>query len=153
MHYEHIIEVNDATIARPITRTQLWQGLVLRAEQPEPFLDGLDTCTVLERHPHRLERELRFGHTLIRDRVLFTPRKRVRFEIRGRMGLTGDSMQMTVEEPETAALFLRFEYDVALSDAIDEASEEADALRGAYYSADLDTVRLIRRYALAGELD
>lgn len=153
MEYEHRVQVNDVTVARPLTLAELWRGLILRAEEPVPFLAGLDACTILERQPHRIERELRFGQTLVRDRVLFTPRHRLRFEIRGRMGLTGDSLQITIEEPAEGDLYLRFRYDVALSDDMPEDSPEAEALRNAYHGSDLDTVMLLRRYALAGHLD
>lgn len=153
MEYEHIIEVNDATVPDPLSRDQLWQGLLLRAERPDYFVGGLDDYRILERHDERLERELRIGDTVVRDRVLVTPRSALRFEVWGETELSGDSLAMTIEEPEPERLFVRFSYTVQLGQQIAEDSPEADALKGAYYRVDLDTVLMAQRYALAGRLD
>ncbi|MEA5097780.1 MAG: AtaL-like protein, partial [Burkholderiaceae bacterium] len=51
MKFEHLIEINDLrnpTIA-PLTRAQLWRGLVLRAEEPTWFMPHLDACEIIER--------------------------------------------------------------------------------------------------------
>lgn len=153
MEYEHIIEVNDATVPDPLSRDQLWQGLLLRAERPDYFVGGLDDYRILEREADRLERELRIGDTVVRDRVLVWPQYQLRFEVWGQSGLSGDCLAMTIEEPETERLFVRFAYSVQLGQQIAEDSPEADALKGAYYRVDLDTILMAQRYALAGRLD
>ena len=52
-----------------MTREQLWEGLVLRAEQPQLFVIGLDSCTILSREGNVIERELHYGQAAVRDRV------------------------------------------------------------------------------------
>lgn len=50
VNFEHLIQINADDPAVPhLTREQLWEGLVLRAEQPQLFVIGLDRCVVRER--------------------------------------------------------------------------------------------------------
>lgn len=41
------IRVND--IGPHLTRSQIWQGLVLKASNPFPFLKAISTCKIPER--------------------------------------------------------------------------------------------------------
>ena len=60
MNFEHLIQINDPLnpFVDSMTRDQLWEGLVLRAEQPQLFVMGLDSCTILSRDGNVLEREV-----------------------------------------------------------------------------------------------
>ena len=51
MKFEHLIEINDPRnpMIPLLTRDQLWQGLMFRAEDAVPFLPGLEDCIILER--------------------------------------------------------------------------------------------------------
>jgi hypothetical protein len=51
LNFEHLVQINDPLnpFVDTMTRDQLWEGLVLRAEQPQLFVLGLDTCTILSR--------------------------------------------------------------------------------------------------------
>ncbi len=71
MHFEHLIQINDPLnpFVETMTREQLWEGLVLRAEQPQLFVLGLDSCTILSRTDSTLERELHYGQATVCDRV------------------------------------------------------------------------------------
>ncbi|MBX9850071.1 MAG: DUF1857 family protein, partial [Rhodocyclaceae bacterium] len=46
MNFEHLIEINAPgnPMIEPLSRNQLWQGLVIRAENPELSVLGLDAC-------------------------------------------------------------------------------------------------------------
>ena len=83
MKFHHLIEINDPQnpSVEVLTRTQLWHGLVLRAEKPTLFMAHLDQCTILERTPNGLSRELRYGELVIRDRVSFLPQEQVLYEV------------------------------------------------------------------------
>ena len=82
LNFEHLIQINSDDPAVPtLTRDQLWEGLVLRAEQPQLFVLGLDSCVVHERTDTTLERELHYGHATVRDHVTFTPNQQVRYDI------------------------------------------------------------------------
>ena len=71
MHFEHLIEINDRDnpLVPDLTREELWFGLLCRAENPRPFLPGLDSCRIIERSDSELVRDLHFGATVIRDKV------------------------------------------------------------------------------------
>ncbi|WDD94682.1 DUF1857 family protein [Burkholderia sp. FERM BP-3421] len=151
MNFEHLIQINDPSnpTLPTLTRAQLWEGLVLRAEQPQLFVIGLDRCVMRERTDTLLERELHFGNATILDRVTFTPDEQVRYDIHAAHGEIGGSLTMTIEEPEAAQLFLRFEYRTTLpvGDDSEDARQTQEIVKEAYRASDIDTVRLIREYA------
>lgn len=150
LNFEHLIQINSDDPAVPsLTRDQLWEGLVLRAEQPQLFVIGLDSCVVRERTETTLERELHYGHATVRDRVTFTPYQQVRYDIHAATGEIGGSLTMTIEERDDRELFLRFEYRTTLtvSDDSEEARQTHGIVKEAYRTSDIDTVRLIREYA------
>ena len=150
MNFEHLIQINSDDPAVPsLTRTQLWEGLVLRAEQPQLFVIGLDSCVVHERTDTTLERELHYGHATVRDRVTLTPNQQVRYDIHAAGGEIGGSLTMTIEERDDHELFLRFEYRTTLPTEDDEdARQTSEIVKSAYRESDIDTVRLIRQFVL-----
>jgi len=153
LHFEHLIQVNDPDdpLIEPLTREQLWEGLVLRAEQPQLFVPGLEGCTILARTARALERELHYGPANVRDRVTFSPPHHVRYDIPPTAAYAGGSLTMSIEEPLPRQLFLRFSYETTLPDtpADEDAQQTAGIVKSAYYEADKDTVRLIRQFAVS----
>ena len=152
LNFEHLIQINDPLnpLMQDMTRDQLWEGLVLRAEQPQLFVIGLDSCVVHERTDTTLERELHYGHATVRDRVTFTPNQQVRYDIHAADGDIGGSLTMTIEERDDHELFLRFEYRTTLTvtDDSEDARQTHGIVKEAYRTSDIDTVRLIREYVL-----
>lgn len=156
MNFEHLIQINDPLnpLVEDMTRDQLWEGLVLRAEQPQLFVLGLDSCTILQRTGSTLERELHYGHATVRDRVTLQPKESVRYDIEATPTYVGGSLTMTIEQPDAVQLFLRFEYRTTLPTADDNSSDPdvrqtQEIVKSAYRESDIDTVRLIRKYMLA----
>jgi hypothetical protein len=154
LNFEHLIQINDPLnpFVESLTREQLWEGLVLRAEQPQLFVIGLDSCTILSREGEVMERELHYGQAIVRDRVTLNAGTSVRYDILPTADYVGGSLTMAIEQPDDLQLFLRFTYSTTLSVA-DDATASADArqtqeiVKSAYREADIDTVRLIRQYA------
>ena len=153
MRFSHLIQINDPRDRgiEPLTRAQLWQGLVTRAERPAYFLIGVDACQILSRCENELARELRFGNVMVRDRVIFEPPLHVRYEIEPAGDMPGGTLVMRIEEPRAQALFLRFDYHLrngtgAVEDFFNEFRKSA------YVEADIDTVRMIRQMAASGLL-
>jgi hypothetical protein len=159
MRYEHLVQINDPLmpLLDTLTRNQLWQGLVLRAEEPTQFVLGLERATIhtheVRNDVHELTRTLDFGSFQVEDRVRLV--RDQRSEIRTQAGPTwpASRLTITIEEPEPQLLFLRFVYE------FEDFAGEADldpvvvALRErAYESADLDTVVRIRALAEEGVL-
>ncbi|CAM2178338.1 DUF1857 domain-containing protein [Paraburkholderia sacchari] len=149
LNFEHLIQINDPLnpLVLPMTREQLWEGLVLRAEQPQLFVIGLDDCTILSREGNTLERELHYGQATVRDRVTLTPNDNVRYDILPTADYVGGSLTMTIEQPDELQLFLRFEYRTTLPTADTEDDRQtSEIVKSAYRESDIDTVRLIRQY-------
>ena len=159
MRFEHLVQINDPLmpLLDTLTRNQLWQGLMLRAEQPTRFVLGLENATI---HSHRvrdgvheLTRTLDFGTFQVDDEVRLVRDRGS--EIRTRPGPTwpASSLTITIEEPAPELLFLRFVYES--EEAAGDAGLDPTILRlreQAYESADLDTVVRIRELAEQGVL-
>ena len=148
MKFSHLIQINDPLnpLIDPLSREQLWRGLVYRAENPLPFVLGLDDCRIVVRTEHTLRRELHFGSLTVRDRVTLDPMNQVRYETEAGGGLPASSLVMTIEEPGADELVVRFDYETLrrAGDAPGEQFYNA-FLKKAYVEADIDTIRTIRR--------
>lgn len=153
MQFEHLVEINDPLnpLLDPLSREQLWRGLVIRAEAPKLFVPWLDECTLLEREEAMLRRELRYEALRIRDQVTFTPQQTVRYDVPEQGDIPQSSLVVTIEEPQPGALFVRFQYDDGKNE------DDMDAFynefrRSAYQEADIDTIKVIRQLASEGRL-
>ena len=150
MKFEHLIQINDPQnpLITPLSRQQVWQGLVHRVEDPLPFLPGLASCVIIERHADALLRQLDFGPAVIHDRVTLAEGHWVRFDIQPSPAHPGGSLTITIEEPEPAFLFLRFAYRTTLASWPDsEDRAYIEYVKSAYHQSDVDCVRLIRTLA------
>lgn len=155
MKFEHLIEVNDLgnPLLSALTREELWFGLLCRAEDARAFLPGLEACTIVARDEDALVRDLRFGSTVIRDRVTFSALEWIRFESEANAEHAGGSLTISIEEPQPGALFLRFRYHTTLPESAgSEDGQYAGFVRSAYHQSDVDTVRVIRMLAESGRV-
>ena len=153
MNFEHLIQINDPEnpMVTPLSRLQLWQGLVHRIENPLPFLPGLETCTIVERRGSEVRRELDFGPAVIEDLVTQAEMSWVRFDIQPSAAHPGGSLTISIEEPEPDSLFLRFAYRTTLaSDPNSEDRAYIEYVKAAYHQSDIDCVRIIRTLAAGG---
>jgi hypothetical protein len=150
MQFSHLIQINDPfnPLIEPLSREQLWRGLVLRAENPLLFVMALDGFEVLERSENALSRVLHFGSLSLRDRVSFSQMKQVRYEIEAAGDTPSATLVMTIEEPEPDQLFVRFDYETLQDGAKAPLDEVYSSLaKQAYVEADIDTISTIRRLA------
>jgi len=151
VQFSHLIQINDPfnPLIDPLSREQLWRGLVLRAESPLLFVMALDGFEIVERGDNMLVRELRFGKLTLRDRVGFEPMRQVRYEIEAGGDSPAASLVMTIEEPEPEQLFVRFDYETLQGGTAAPIDEFYGGFaKQAYVEADIDTVSAIRRLAL-----
>lgn len=155
MRFEHLVQINDPNTAglEPLTADQVWQGLVLRGQSPELFVLGLDRAEITARGEQWIERVLHFGGAEVRDRVVFEPRRSVRYETAATAEHAGGTLTMTIEQPGPGALLVRFTYETTMP-AVDASGDDryAEIVKSAYHQADLDTVRKIRELASTGRL-
>ncbi|WP_374265232.1 SRPBCC family protein [Zoogloea sp.] len=154
MRFEHLVEINDPKnpLIDPLSREQLWTGLMFRVEEPGIFLPGLDRCEILSRSPERIERALHFGSTLIHDSVSFVPQEWVRFESAANAEHAGGKLTIRIEAPDALSLYLRFTYETTLPDGAEAGAglQVSEFVKSAYRESDLDTVRIIRMIAANG---
>lgn len=150
MRFEHLIEINDPKLPFliPLTRAQLWAGLMLRVEDSRSFLPGLDECRIVKWDADGVERVLRWGEVEVADRVTFEAESWVRFDSQPSAHHGGGLLTITIEEPEPGRLFLRFLYETRFASGREaEDVGYADYLRQAYEAAGIDTVQRIRELA------
>jgi hypothetical protein len=164
MRFEHLIQINDPLmpLLDPITRAQLWRGLVRRAEEPTLFVLGLESAVIHGRTDagDQIERTLDFGNFQVRDRVVLRSMESSQTRVDACERFPSSRLTIAIEEPQPELLFLRFVYefdDPESAGEIHAPAGDADATteglrREAYRTADLDTVARIRDLALAGEL-
>ncbi len=156
MKFTHLIEINTTgnPLIAPLSREQLWRGLVLRAERPTLFVIGLDACEITQRSDQALSRTLQFGQLKVHDQVRLLPLQHVHYHVPEQKDIPASDLTMTIEEPQPGALFVRFEYDDHQGDVEgDEAAFYNEFRREAYKEADIDTIRMIRQLAVEGQLD
>jgi len=156
MKFEHLIEINDPdnSLVPIFTREQLWNGLVLRAEFPKLFLSNLDECTITSRDIDGLTRVLQFGELTIHDRVQFNFLNYVHYQVHQQEEIPNSSLRMTIEEPASSALFVRFNYDSGHTEAEDKTNATYNEfLRSAYVEADNDTINILREMHSMGRLN
>ncbi len=155
MKFSHLVQINDPLnpLIDPLTREQVWRGLVLKAENPLLFVHALDGFLVLARDAGSISRELRFGQLLVRDRVSFDPPHRIHQEIEASGNVPAATMVTSIEQPDALQLFVRFDYTTRVADGGPPVDEMLQGfVRQAYVEADTDTIRTIRRLAVEGAL-
>jgi len=148
----HTIPVN--TEKPHLNRAQIWQGLLLKAENPVPFLDAMSACTVIERGENWLLRDFTLRGEDMQERVTFEPQERVTF-VRTKSSAMGTILNEIVELDD-GEMGLRFTFTLTvegLADSSDAESEFADRMSKSYFQGVGSTLAEIRRQVRAGELD
>jgi hypothetical protein len=138
-------------LIEPLTRAQLWKGLLLRAEQPCVFMEHLEGARIVLRGELLLARELDFGSFKVRDRVRLEPMQRMVIETEAAEDRGVGMLIVSIEEPGNGLLQLRFEYQLERT-LYDDPAREAmydKFIKAAYLEADIDCVRIIRQRSRA----
>jgi hypothetical protein len=159
MRFEHLVEINDPLnpLLDPLSRAQLWKGLVRRAERPTEFVLGLAGAVIHQRIEDGTETELTrtldFGAFEVHDRVRLAPLSHTEIRTEASPHFPASRLTIRIEEPQPDRLYLRFLYESDVDDGDGALDITTATLRNqAYESADLDTVARIRRLAEEGAL-
>ncbi|MCU0951086.1 MAG: DUF1857 family protein [Burkholderiaceae bacterium] len=159
MRFEHLVEINDPLnpLLDPLSRAQLWKGLVRRAERPTEFVLGLADATIHARVEDGTETELArtldFGAFEVHDHVRLAPLSHTEIRTAASPHFPASRLLIRIEEPQPDRLYLRFVYESEVADGSGELDITTATLRNqAYERADLDTVAHIRRLAEQGAL-
>ena len=155
MNFHHLIEINDPLLplVENLSRTQLWHGLVLRMQQPKLFVPYLDDCQITQHTADCFHRTLHYGEVQINDMVTLLPQQQIQVAVPAQKDIAASMLTLTIEEPQPERFFVRFNYDDGTTPQADSAEAFYDAYRrSAYQEADIDTIKLIRQMAQAGQL-
>ena len=153
LKFEHVVVVNDPEqpSGNVLSREEVWFGLLCRAEDPRPFLPGLEQCLIVERCDGHLRRRLDFGAVVIEDEVSWVELESVTFASRPTEEHVGGVLTISIEQHAEHGLQLRFAYRTSLSEETPDYAY-ADFVKSAYQASDLDTVRVIRQLSASGRL-
>ena len=147
LEFEHIVQINDFgdSSLSVLTRSQLWQGLVLRAHSPDKFVQGLQ-CTSEQISSNEFMRTVQAGTSSFRESVILYPQEKIC--TRTITDTTQISAESTtrIEEPEAGSLFVRFSYRRDL-DGPDQRVDVSEHLKAAYVQVDRDAIAMIRMLA------
>lgn len=150
LEFEHIIQVNDLSDsdAFVIGRTQLWEGLVLRARCPDKFNSSL-SCRVEDLAADEFERTINVGDSSFCERVTFIPGECIHTQTTEEIAQMYAESLTRLEEPQTGYLFVRFSYKRDLDNS-DDAVDIGEHLKAAYVQTDQDAITMIRSLAQSG---
>ena len=146
------IEVNRGLASgQPrLTRSQVWKGLVMKAENALPFVPGMAVCTVVERSDGGLVRDIVFRGEGAREKITFRPEEKVTF-----VRLSGNADGFIVNEilGDGDDLTLKFSFALQLVDAASDSPAERelrDVMERDYLKAVEATVQAIRQMVAQG---
>lgn len=150
LEFEHIIQVNDPANGEiPIlSRTQLWEGLLLRARRPDQFNDSLEV-TNKEYAEDEFERIIKVGEFEFHERVVLYQDERIHTKTMEEYEQIDAESVTQLEEPEEGYLFVRFSYRRELEEG-EDSEEVGEHLKSAYLQTDRDAIAQIRILAGSG---
>lgn len=137
----------------PLTRSLVWQGLLMKAEDAVPFVPAMTECVVTERFDNGIMRDIVFAGEAMTEKILYTPEERIEF-IRT-AGIEMGTIVNEILEDENGDLSLRFAFTLereGMPDGSAEEKEFADTMAKGYLVAVQATVDEIRRRVRQGAL-
>ena len=148
----HTMPVN--TEKPSLNQAQIWQGLLLKAENPVPFLDAMSACTVIDRGDNWLLRNFTLRGEEMQERVTFEPKNRVTFE-RTKSSAMGTILNeiVTLDDGDMG---LRFTFTLDVDGLVDGSREEtefAERMSRSYFQGVGSTLAEIRRQLESGEMN
>ena len=147
LEFEHIVQINDPDndSIEPMTREQLWEGLLLRAKDPGKFNNGI-SCRVDKVTEDSFVRYIKAGETEFREQVSLTYQEKIETVTAGDSQTIYAESIASIEEPANGYLFVRFTYRRDLEDS-KEGVLIGEHLKSAYVQVDIDAIALIRMLA------
>ena len=129
-----------------LSRQDVWQGLLMKANNALPYVPAMKKCEVLEKGPGWLLRDILLGEEPLRERVTFEPENRVIFERVA--GNEPGRIENTLGEDEKGNLTLTFSFSLTRKGL--EGNAEAEKkhfapMEGMYFNAVASTLAAVRR--------
>ena len=141
------LPVNPPGTTSPISRAEVWKGLVLKADNALPFVPSMTYCKVLEReNDKQFIREIEFRGDRMKERITLEPEKKVTFERLS--GPVLGTIRNFIDETPNGDLELRFAFELEVKGAAAGSQEEKDYaanMEKAYLGAVDATLAAIRK--------
>ena len=139
------IQVNEPGKST-LSRTDVWQGLLMKANNALPYVPMMQKCEVIERGDGWLLRDILLNGNPLTERVTFEPEKRVIFE-----RTAGDErgrIENVIGEDAHGNLTLTFSFGLTKEGIPEDTEAEARhfaPMEGAYMGAVASTLAAVRR--------
>lgn len=150
IYVSHQLPVNEPG-RRRLTRSEVWDGLVMKANNALPFVPAMTHCEVVARHSDTVfDRDIEFRGQRFTERITLEAPHRVVFT-----RIAGPVLGTIANEIEGGddELRLRFSFALAVAGVPGGSAEESDyaaGMTGDYLKAVAGTLDAVRRVA-AGE--
>jgi Domain of unknown function (DUF1857) len=146
----HALPVNVPDEPR-LTPANVWDGLVLKANNALPFVPAMTYCEVTRRHSDTVfDRDIDFRGQRFTERITLEPPYRVTFTRIA--GPVLGTIANEVESTDDGDLALRFSFALVVHGVAGGSAEEqayADSMTGDYLQAVAATLNAMRRLAEA----
>jgi Domain of unknown function (DUF1857) len=143
------IKVNADPKEPALTRGLVWRGLMMKAENPLPFVPVITACRIVERQGEgRFTREIVDKGDTITEVVTFHPQRMVQFErVSGRV--LGTILNEIIEDDD-GDLALKFTFNLSIEGVADGSAAErafAGEMEQGYLMAVAATLKAMRKLA------
>jgi hypothetical protein len=145
-----VLDINPPGISPVLSREQMWQGLVMKAENALPFVPAMQSCEVIERLDDGFIREIVLRGVRMRERIILTAPVEVRFI---RLDTPYDGWITNVLHDGPRGLALSFSFAMRFPGASDGSPAEraeGQAVKDSYLGAIASTVDATRRMVSEG---
>lgn len=145
IYVSHVLPVNDND-SIPLTRAQLWDGLVMKANNALPFVAAMSECTVTGRISDTVfDRDIVVNGQASTERITLQEPKRVVFT-----RIAGSVLGTIANEIEgdDNDLRLRFSFALVIPDVEPGSAEEdayAEGMKSEYLKAVESTIATVRQ--------
>jgi ketosteroid isomerase-like protein len=143
------LEPSDPVLSAP----DIWRGLVMKAENPVPFVKPITACTILERTGNGLVREIVHKGETLRERITYDVGRSVTF-VRETGTERGTIINEILDDPADG-LLLRFAFKIEVDGMKPGSPEEqafARSMENDYVPAVKATILQIRKLVREGKL-
>ncbi len=147
-----MISVSSSVLVNPpgesikLTRDDMWDGLVMKAENALPFVPAMTRCEVIERTDDTILRTIEFRGQEFGELITFAPGSQVRFERTS--GPVMGTIRNDLDEDEDGNLRLTFSFDlelVGVEAGSEQEREYEGTMTGDYLKAATATLAAVRR--------
>ena len=147
------IPVNDSSDPdQPaLTRSMVWHGLELKAENALPFVRAISECELVRRGGQSLVREVAVKGERLQERVTLYPERLVIFERLS--GRAAGHILNEIEQGDDGQLYLRFSFTFEIEGLPNGSPEERafmESMEQDYLGAVASTLSAVRRMAKEG---